>query len=272
MKLIGVMPAGRRQYLSVLVPYILRERSLFSEFQLWANTTNADDLRYLEELAHLHRPLFRVIAPTVPMRGLSSIVHFYQHAQERGTVYLKLDDDICWIATGGLATLLEFRVQNPDPVVVYANTINSPMCSHIHQRLGCVPLAAGIATYDPHCNVGWKSGPFAEAAHRALLAAIQDGTTSRFTFDRWVLWAFERVSINACMWRGDDMVVPEIGDDEHWIAVDLPRRSNRPNAICGAAMVSHFAFHTQRPYLEQTDLLNAYGELSHAVLGNRPSA
>jgi hypothetical protein len=51
-------------------------------------------------------------------------------------------------------------------------------------------------------------------------------------------------------------------DDEQYFAVTEPRRLGRYNIICGNAIVSHFAFNTQRNYLDSTDLLTRYDELS----------
>jgi hypothetical protein len=264
MKVIGVTPAGRRQYLSVLVPHILRSRHVFDEYHLWANTTDPDDLLYMEELARAHYPFFRVIQPEIPVEGRSSIAHFFKHAREPGTIYVRFDDDICWMAPDAIERLVAFRAKTPWSFLVYANTVNSTICSHLHQRLGRIPFSTGIVGYDAFCPVGWRDGRFAAIVHECLLAAIQEQKTASYLFDQWILHSFERVSVNACAWIGEGMVVPENGDEEHWIAVECPRRLNRPNVICGTALVSHFAYYTQRPYLSGTDLLNRYQSLAPA--------
>jgi hypothetical protein len=47
--------------------------------------------------------------------------------------------------------------------------------------------------------------------------------------------------------------------EEHFLTRVLPRRLNRPGIICGDALFGHFAFFTQRDYLEKnTDLLQRY--------------
>jgi hypothetical protein len=261
LRVVGVTPAGRRRYIELLVPYLLRSRQVFDEYHLWANTTDREDLAYLDQLSRDFHPFFRVIPAEMPVQGVASIFHFFKHARQPGTMYIRIDDDVCWLAANAVERLADFRQHHRDPFLVYANTVNNVICSHIHQRLGRIPLSAGIATYNPFCSIGWGSGSFAQDVHERFLRAIQDRTTSLYEFDRWVLWEFERVSINMCSWMGEDMIVPEIVDEEHWIAVECPRRLNRPNVICGGALVSHFAYHTQRVHLESTDLLGRYADL-----------
>jgi hypothetical protein len=43
-KVVVVTPAGRKQYLEILFKYILNLKSVITEYRLWVNTTNNDDI------------------------------------------------------------------------------------------------------------------------------------------------------------------------------------------------------------------------------------
>jgi len=55
------------------------------------------------------------------------------------TVFVRVDDDICWMAEDCLYNLVRFRVDNPEHFLVYTNTINNAVCAFLHQRAGVLP-------------------------------------------------------------------------------------------------------------------------------------
>ena len=50
-------------------------------------------------------------------------------------------------------------------------------------------------------------------------------------------------------------------NEEQAISSDIPRQLNRPNIIYGEPLIVHFAFHTQRDYLDPTGILKDYRDL-----------
>ena len=50
MRVISVTPAGRRRYLQALVPYLLRQRHVIDEHHWWLNTTDVDDIHFVERV------------------------------------------------------------------------------------------------------------------------------------------------------------------------------------------------------------------------------
>jgi hypothetical protein len=50
-------------------------------------------------------------------------------------------------------------------------------------------------------------------------------------------------------------------NEEMAISSDIPRQLGRPNIIYGDVLIVHFAFHTQRGYLETTDILESYKKI-----------
>jgi hypothetical protein len=251
-RVIGVTPAGRRRYLSVLVPYLLRSRDILDEHHFWLNTTDPDDIAYIRALAKAYPDFFKVIEPYLPVDGVRSIHQFFVFARESDAIYVRLDDDVCWLAENALERLVDCRIKNPEPFLVYANTINNAFCSHMHQRAGVIPLEAGVCSSNAFCAVGHGSSYFAETVHRSCFDLMQLDALARYDFAPLIADEFERVSINACVWFGRDIRDPDTEEEEQWLSVECAKRTNRPNMVCGSALVVHFAFWTQREHLETT--------------------
>src|SRR5579863_8667225 len=109
-RVVVCIPAGRQRYMLVLLPYLLAERhSLVDEVHLWVNTDVPEDLAYFERMESQHRKVRRVNADLDgPLRKATydasrdhhqysdSICRFYRRCVEPGTVYVKMDDDICF--------------------------------------------------------------------------------------------------------------------------------------------------------------------------------
>lgn len=272
-----VTPAGRRRYLEILVPYILRERAWVDEYQLWVNTADEQDLSFLSYLERRYRGFVRLVYDTHDPDGSRTVRHFYPAATAPRTIYLKLDDDICFIAQGALRNLALVRARYPTYFLVHANAVNTVFASYIHQRLGADDARAGTVRNDPFCPVGWKSGRFAAAAHRQFIEAVRGQAIGRYRFGLWPLPLGARCSLNCCAWLGSDFAafggVIDGEDDEQWLSVKKPRQLGRTSCMLGMALVAHFAYFPQRYYLERwTTLLEQYRELSVDLVGARGGA
>jgi len=267
-QVVAAVPAGRRRYLSMLLPYLRRQKGLLDRCDLWCNTTDQADIDFIRHTADAD-PFFRAVAPGIPVQGVASVHHFFRACVEPDTVYVRFDDDVCWVAPDAIEALVRFRLAHPQYALVVANTINNGICSHLHQRLGCLSLEEGFCTYDANGDVGWRSGAFAQFVHETFLSKITAGQAGDYLFPKWIAWQYERISINCISWLGNAFA--EFGgevdvEDEAWLTQIYPARLQRPVAICGSALVAHFAFWTQRDWLEEnTGLLERYTALAEAV-------
>lgn len=249
----------------MLTPYLLRDAGLIDSHEWWINTTDVEDIAYLEALSAERPDFFRTVEVKAPCSDVGwkrcrRLMHFYPRCMDPGTIYIKLDDDICYIAPEAVRELLQFRVDNPFYFLTYANTINSPLNTHIHQRIGALPLSCGAVEYSPSGNA-WSDPGVAALAHETFLRDLDEGREGRWQFERWEMPRPEHFSINFCAWFGSDLRRFDgwvRDNDEVFLALDAPARLGRPNAVCGRALVSHFAFQGQRPVLEQSDLLDGY--------------
>jgi hypothetical protein len=260
-KVVVVTPAGRKRYLELLIPQIVALKPYVDEYRLWANTTDEEDLKYMEEVAQQY-PEFVVVEPlTVKHDGSMSIYSFFKNCVDEDTVYVRFDDDVILIDSPSAFTdLVRFRIANPQYFLVYGNIMNNAISSHIHQRLGNLNLDAGVAAYKCTDELGWNNPRFAANVHLQVL----DGPLSRFHFaGKWDLFDYERVSINCISWLGSNFAKFDgvVGfDEEQWLSVDKPKESQQMNCIFGGFVCVHYAFYTQRAYMDKTDVLNLYKE------------
>lgn len=254
------IPSGRKAYLEILIPYLLREGDVIDEINLWLNTKNNDDIAYIRQLAANHPDKIKVLETGHATGGGNGVGQFYRFCTDPNTIYLKVDDDICFIERGTIRDLVEFRVENPEPFLVYPNIINNVMMSHLHQRLGCIPMNVGICGWNDFDPVGWKSGEAAAKIHQAFIDHYRSGTLDMYRFPKWYMWDYYRTSIGFICWFGKDLQPfggDVGGDDEMFLSSNKPRELKRPCQWSGRKIVAHFAYFTQRPYLEASTKLQA---------------
>ena len=258
------IPAGRRRYMEVLIPQLLRETG-WDELQVWVNTNDADDISYLNGLPALDQRIRLLQLPAgVAANGGWTIHHFYPHCIDEDTVYIRLDDDVCWIEPGTIAKLAAVRIRNQMPFLIYPIIVNNAIVTHIWQALGKISANNYIHA---QCmdNIGWKNPKFAENLHRMFLGALAQNNIDHFKFPTRAI-ALSRMSINCIAWLGREFAKfsGRLGsnDEEEWLSVTRPTQLGVHNLIYGDSIVAHFSFYTQRDHLDTTDILSRYKELA----------
>jgi hypothetical protein len=278
-KIVSVTPAGRRRYIDVLAKYLLAERGLIDQHEWWVNTDSSEDIDYLQEITRENPDFFRIVpasssAPTggtrIELHGdwCCRISEWFPRAIASDTIYIRLDDDIVYIAPGAIYNLLRFRIDHPEPFLVYPCIINNSIISHILQRQGAIPLDQGRCDYDTW-GLGWKDGSFAELVHRTFLSALENDDMTDWGFDKWQLHYYERVSINCIVWFGHDFATfcGQVGrDEEPFLTTEMPSKLARPNIICGRSIVAHFSYYAQNAHMDKTDLLARYRSVQKRIL------
>jgi hypothetical protein len=267
-RVVVVTPAGRERYLRVLAPHVLADESV-DEWHLWLNTANEPDLQFMAALANRY-PRVRCVQPPVHKvpDGNNTIGQYFRTACEAGTVYVRLDDDICWLEPGFFSRLVKERLANPEPLLLYPLIINNSVCTFLLKALGRIIIKLPITS---QCMDGysWGSGEFAEALHRWFLGLLREGGLEQLRFAT-VNTAMARVSINCISWFGESLhpirgELPEDWSEEEYLSVVLPLLLGRHNAISGAAIAAHFSFFTQRERLDSSNVLQEYAALAPAV-------
>lgn len=274
-RIVAVVVGGRSRHLEILLPYLTAQNALVDRCDLWCNTDDTEDVLYMHRKA-FEDQFFRVIEAREPVevpassgasalhssdrltRRPGSVYQFFRYCTEPNTIYVRFDDDICWVSPDAVANLAQFRLENRQFPIIFANTVNNSICSYIHQHIGCIPLHKGRCTYKSNDRVARLSSAFAELAHEVFLDKLETGRADDFLFPMWVANQYEQISNNCICWLGQDFGYfggEVAAADEAWLANVYPKELQQPNAICGTALVSHFAYSTQRQWLEENTLL-----------------
>lgn len=264
MKKIIVTPAGRRRYMEILFNNLIKRRSEFDEWNIWINTEDTKDISYIESLS-ISNDFIKCVYPSVKVNGNKSIGSFFKNCINDDSIYLRLDDDIVYIDNGAISKIFKARESDENHFLIYGNIINNAVISQKHQQNGFFLHDFGEVSRDCLDEVGWNNPLFAEHVHNVFLNKINEKKVGDMYLNDIVIEDFIRVSINAISWRGLDFLQFQgvVGDEEEqWLSSDKPRQINKPNKIIGDAVFSHFAFFTQRDYLDSTDLLEKYKAIS----------
>lgn len=272
-KLIICTPSGRKQCLEILANYIKKDWDIIDEWQLWVNTTDELDLEYIKELAGTDkRIILKHVDPKYPMDPLNrqwNLHLFYRDCKE-DAVYIRIDDDICYIEPGAIKRLAEFRLENPKPFIAYGNTLNNSLMSYIQTRLGNFTIEHGIPKYETFDEVGLKSGEFFLDVHKDVLKSVKDGTLDKYKFGKWMLYDYEHYSITVSSFLGE--TIKNLGrdvqpNDELELNIEIPKLLGEYNIILGDALFVHYRYYYQMESLRAMEVdidsyLKEYYQLS----------
>lgn len=275
MNIVMVTPAGRKRYLEILLPYILRLRPILDEYRLWVNTTNDNDINYMKSLNVLYPDFIKLeFLPegiTVdPNCVFKTICKFFKNCIDINTIYVRVDDDVVYLDDIDKFTqFIKFRKEHDEYLLVFGNIINNAICTHLHQRQGMLQLTAGISGYKCTDDIGWWTSPLAPFIHHSI---SQTDDLSKFNMNNWLLFNNERVSINVISWLGSEFLKfnGEIdSDEENYLACVLPGIRNKYNIIYGKFVSVHYAFGPQRASIDgDPSILNGYFLRSKTLKSN----
>ncbi len=266
-KIVAVTPAGRKRYLEILHQYIRSQRKIIDEYHLWVNTKVAADIDWMKTVHRFEPNFTKLVAPALQPDGNRTIGHFFNYCRDPNTIYVRFDDDILFMHPDALKNLLDFRINNREYLLTFANILNNAVITHYQQKKGNLTGSGKDAALSFKDERGWKDPQFAEIVHNEFFKYLQNGKLEDFYLDNIVLENNERFSINCFAWFGADFArynvdVSNKSSEENYLSSELPAELNLKNAICGDALVSHFAFYTQRDHLENnTDILQKYRSL-----------
>lgn len=266
MNRIIVTPAGRSRYLKVLYKNLLKCRNEFTKWIIWLNTTNDEDIKYIQELEH-NNDFIEIEYCNYPVdpngSHTATICTFFKNCIDENSVYLRLDDDIVFIKPGSIKKIFDFRIDNPDYFLVFGNILNNSLVTYLYQKKGLLSNFPKVS-YLCEDYYGWQSSDFALSLHRYFLEVIESNQIDIFEIDNHVLSNYERCSINAISWTGkmfkefDGVVSP---DEEVWLSSTKPCQINKKCIIFGDSLFVHYAFAPQRNLIDSTDLLSKYEKI-----------
>ena len=261
-KIVVNTAAGRRRYMQYLFPFIVSS-DIVDRYDIWINTHNGADIEFFKQIAKQYPIVNLVWQPDGIVNGNSTINAFYKTCIEPDTIYFKLDDDIVWMEPGLIEKMVAFRIDNPKYFLVSPLVINNSLSTYLLQLHDKIQLDQYYNSSASH-PVLWESGKFASELHNWFI----ENYLKTSKWDELHIGKKEmgmtRFSINSILWFGDEMrrfkgLVP--GDDEEFLSCIYPTKNGMSNAWNGDAIVSHFAFFTQREQLDKQRILERYGDI-----------
>lgn len=277
---------NHRQHFECLMYYILRELNAFDEVIIWKNTTNVKDFEFLDSFLNVLKgegldDKFKPYNPDKVSKSVG-IGPLYRMCNDPSTLYIKIDDDVVWIAANGFTNLIQFALDNEHKYLMFAgNMVNSGPLDVVHQQQGASSSRLEFKAVRPFTKLLTSEG--ARQVHESLQKAVVEETTDKYMVDH-VYASSEKWSINCIAFFGNlfnepDRKALEKGD-EKYITRKLSNIKNRRIAVPGNALMSHYSFQAQRTKVKlpgrsglssfgkERDLLNKYVEWAHAALSN----
>jgi hypothetical protein len=268
-KIITITPLGRRKYIELLFPYILQNKRIIDKHIFWVNTKNQDDINYVEDLVSKYPKIF-AIEYGVKNKGKKFVNDLYLNCNDIKTIYIKINDDICWINSDAILNLLEFRINNPNFFLIYPIVMNTGINVGLYQAMGHIPIyLTGEWPWDYRHNFDLSKfdGITGQILHEVLLKKIQKKQLNDLVIERYVLSDYECVPEHCVCWFGKDFLYlnekKSLYEPNFLSQIESESR-NKYSCLCGSSLMSHFSYSSQEEYLlEQTFLYNEYKKLSN---------
>jgi hypothetical protein len=253
-KVVAVTPAGRKVNMEILKKYIYRDMSkgLIDNWQIWQNTDNQVDIDYFHELEKENIKNKICYVPGIVGRWGYTIVNFFKFANDLDTVYIRYDDDICWIADDVTEKLAKARLDNPNPFVISANVVNNSLMAFIHQSIGALGRECGNCNYSLNDILPWRDSNFADLVHDTFIRRNNSNALNAYFFEDKTLLDYERFSINCFTFFAKDLSDMTDIEEEQYISHKAPKKFQRPNLIKGDALVVHYSYFDQRAHMDAT--------------------
>lgn len=261
MNRIIVTPAGRAKNLEVLFLNLIKNKKEFDCWHIWCNTNIKEDVLYINSLADCHNWIsVKNIDQEITDLYSTIGVFMINHSIKNDDLYLRLDDDICFIEAGAIEKVFSAREADKSSPLIYGNILNNSVIQYHQQQQG---LFKDFLKFEYDCmhKETWASGPHAEQLHNLFFQKLIENNLDYFYIEDYAENAFIRTSVNAVSYRGDmnhlyrDIVKH---NEEEFLSVTLPKEINIPNVVLGNALFVHYSFHPQKEHLDKTNILEKY--------------
>ena len=263
-----VTPAGREPYLSIFKHFIYRkmDEGLIDGWQLWQNTVDEKDIAYLASMEAENPKVKRYfvpdIVPSYETYDALRTCEFFKNCHDDNTIYIRFDDDIVWCEEDGIEKILKARIEHPDALLIYPNVINSTIISYMHQQNGALGKEAGECNGEYLHEFAYADSGLIELIHQTFQKHYKEGTLDSYYLPSRSFDNFQHFSICSIAFWGKDKLVPGTLE-EQWLSWERPFELQRPVWFCGSAVMVHFAYHTQRQFINtKPEYLEFYAELA----------
>lgn len=297
----AIVVYGRKDRIQILHKYLLRNLrrngGVVDVVHFVVFAAFKEDMDYLTQLIADHAPDYAY--PAVTGRRLAK---FYSICQDPDTVYLKIDDDMVYLADEAIPEMVRERLRNRCGLVS-ANVINHAILSAVHQDIGAIrnflpgedasrpwirndevlPIMAIEKKSQSQCV--WSTWECGAWMHESFLSRLADDTACAYDFGwhdfhasghgtfnggRFFPLPHTRWSINMIAFKMEDVADAEpeslAEDDEKELSVVHPARLEKRSCAVGSALAAHFSYSRQEDGLvENTKLLERYLQWSERL-------
>jgi hypothetical protein len=268
-KIIAFTFAGRKRFMEILIPYVLFE-DIIDRWDIIINTDNQEDIEYLNTLNKY--PKIKLITTDRSIKYKVPNIQFsplYKNFDDDSAIYLKFDDDICFIEKDCIQKLIKFRIENPQYWIVHPLTINNGGCNFILDVQNKLTIDKHrYLEPDDFRHFMDSKADSAIIAHIKLLKIITENKCNEL-YIKPIIYNMFRVSINTIAFFGRDPLLKFFNslnqdrDDEEWFTDILPILFCRSNCIFGEGIVAHYAFGNQMKSLNETNILEQYKNIQN---------
>lgn len=281
-RVIAFTPSGRQRYMDVLTPYVVRDHNagVIDEWFVFNNTYTDADQAYTRGMTAALGNWVSVLEfgdnKRPEMRNAGRISRFYpQLANRRDCIFVRLDDDLCFINEGAIEALVRDKIANPTFWLLYPTIVVNTRMSYLLQQHGHIPEEWAKLTDLFLEPTAWRDPAFNTKLHDKALTLISEGRIAELQLPALSLTGRSsegtfnsHLSINAFAISGTDMHEAarrwpnRNHDEEGYLSDTMPTLFNRCNGISANSLVIHFAYHPFTVAMEATGALDIYKRLA----------
>jgi len=259
-----VIPGGRIRSLDILCNHLNHEKQYFDECFIWINTDYSDEVDFIKSIGKKYdfvkyiepKPEWKIDTHS-PAEGIACFINEYCNEDK---LYIRLDDDICYIEKEAIKKLINHRKNSKD-FLVYGNCINNDAISKIYLEHEIYTKNI-LLNNDTH-ETFRMSGDVALKIHEMFSQDVMEKNQKKYYLPNLINIPNKNYCpVNVISFYGKDMKkigpIPKNVNEEVFF-----NTSGDSYSICGNALFAHMFYCTQRGSLiKQHESANNYSRKS----------
>jgi hypothetical protein len=269
-RVVTITPIGNYKYADLLSHYLLQNRDIIDQHIWWINTHNTYDISYISTIICKYRDFFDLyynnnLKYFGVKNGLSNI---YMQFNDKKTIYIKINDDICWMQKDALRELVQFRINNPEYFVIHPFINNTTKATYVLQLLNLFSMdildISPVVMRKQQLSLSDLKPEISESIHKNFLELIKTDQLSELTncLPKIVNFLYDYIPDHCVCWFGKHFTEFEETAkiyQKEWISQIESKERQMPTCICTSSIMSHFAFKSHENYLlNKTNILESY--------------
>jgi hypothetical protein len=273
-KVVSITPVGRSRYIDMLFPYLLKNNNIIDEHIFWNNTDSVKDIEYIEKLCQKYSEFFKFDKKNTfdSLNYKKMINYIYFLYNESNTIYIKINDDICWMSEDCIPNLLNFRTKYENFFLVYPMIVNSGRTDFIYQVMGYLPLKLSDKSpisYRDEINLADFPAESSHIIHKCFINLIKKDKIKDLLIEKYIINNYERIPEHMVCWFGESfqkMNNQNIYDLNCFSELE-PKSRGQYSCFCGSSVVSHFSHLNHEEILYScSDIVFEYENLSKKIM------